>query len=438
VLELVVKKNRHPPSAAWRPDEAAAPYGRRALRGTLDAVVLKAMAKRAADRYVSPRELAAAVDQHENRKTVPRRRRRGTTARTLRAAMLFAFAGLLVPNGGATLANHPERNETPVRTSRSPGRITSGGTARQDAWDAYRRGLEFWRRRTEPAAAVSAYRQALQLDSGFALAYVALADAYAVQASPSPEAERAISQALRLQPGLGEAFASIGFIRLFHYWDWAGAEEALREATRRAPSYAQAHHWLGCYLMLMRRFDEARLELERAQALDPGTPAIRTDLGLLAHYAGDNERAVEYCREEVLRPEAAANSQACLASAYERLGRFQDAWRIDEWHLGPLLPRGSGDRESLLAASSLWLERNLPEAKLRFATGAVVNGNLGLRIARAFAHLGRREETLYWLLQAYHRRAFMMPYVNVEPLFQEYREEAEFQHLLTSMGLPTG
>jgi tetratricopeptide (TPR) repeat protein len=316
-------------------------------------------------------------------------------------------------------------------------RARPGDSARAAARTAYERGLRIWRTRTGLAGAIAEYRRAIAVDPGFALAHVALADAYAVQVSPSPEAERELAEALRLAPDLGEAQASLGFIRMFHYWDWAGAEAALRRAVVLAPGYAQAHHWLGCCLMLQRRFDQSRASLEQAERLDPGSPSILLDLGLLAYYTGDDGAAVRYCEAaRSAEDESAHPAHECLVRVYERTGRFREAWELDQWMLGRARPDRGGYAQRLREAPQVWIGKTLPYAEGEMVGAELVNPNVAYKAAVAFARLGDRKSVLRWLDTGIGRRAFLMPYVNVDPVFDAYRGDAGFRRVLGLMGFP--
>ena len=75
-------------------------------------------------------------------------------------------------------------------------------------------------------------------------------------------------------------------------WDWAGAERDFRLALTLDPTYATAHHRYGVHLAFMRRFDEAVAALQRAEALDPVSLAIVTDLGMTYNFARQPDRAI--------------------------------------------------------------------------------------------------------------------------------------------------
>jgi len=94
------------------------------------------------------------------------------------------------------------------------------GTDNLEAYNAYMLGRHLWRKRIEEdvMAAMDYFHEAIELDSGFALAYVGLADCWLVlpkfsnwpQMLVVPKAKKSIEQALKLDDLLAEAHASRG------------------------------------------------------------------------------------------------------------------------------------------------------------------------------------------------------------------------------------
>jgi len=128
---------------------------------------------------------------------------------------------------------------------------------------------------TRRAAAL--YEKAVAADSGFALAYARLsylkARAYWYNFDPSAEAidaaRAAAERALALQPELGEAHLSMGFV---HYWSHRDYDRALAEfdlARRSLPNNATALAAIAFVHRRQGKMDKARQELEEAATLDP-------------------------------------------------------------------------------------------------------------------------------------------------------------------------
>src|SRR5207247_6447277 len=78
---------------------------------------------------------------------------------------------------------------------------------------------------------------------------------------------------------IAEAHTSLGFLKMFHEWDWKGAEESYRRAIALNPGDATAHQWYAEHLVSQARFEEALAEARRAHALDPLAFILGTTLG---------------------------------------------------------------------------------------------------------------------------------------------------------------
>ena len=121
------------------------------------------------------------------------------------------------------------------------------------------------------------FRQRVEKAPQYAPLYAGLADAYALlpfytDTRPSeafPQAKEAAAKALRLDPTLAEAHASMAYVMNYYDWDRSGAEREFKHALELDPNDAATHHAYGRFLASMGRVDEARADLSRAQELDP-------------------------------------------------------------------------------------------------------------------------------------------------------------------------
>src|SRR5205814_4504781 len=111
-------------------------------------------------------------------------------------------------------------------------------------------------------------------------------------AAGMPRAKAAVTRALELEPALGEARATLGCIRSFYDWDWAGAEREFQRAIAVAPRYSVARQWYGASLCSIGRFAEGREQLRAALQLDPLSPMIGTQLAVGYYLEGCHGDAI--------------------------------------------------------------------------------------------------------------------------------------------------
>lgn len=164
---------------------------------------------------------------------------------------------------------------------------SQGDSSDSIAHEAFLRGRQLWRLRT-PASldeAETLLRQAVQRDPQFAKAWAALADTLLLQADygrrPVSEAielaEPAAVRAVTLAPRLGEAWASVGLLRL-SAGQLPAAERSLRQAIALDPRYEMAPTWLAVVLGRTGQNEEKEKVLRQALQLNPLEPVTNSNL----------------------------------------------------------------------------------------------------------------------------------------------------------------
>ena len=181
-------------------------------------------------------------------------------------------------------------------------------TRSPEAHELYLRGRSYWNKRLprDLIRSLQYFEQAIGKDPEYALAYAGLADAYNLLGSvgydvfpPSeviPKASLAAAQALRLDDSLAEAHAAMGFVRRFEF-DHVRAGLEHRRSVALNPNYVTGRQWLASHLWTQGRFDEALVQLQQAQTLEPMSPLISLNMGRHYYFARDFDRAIEHFAE---------------------------------------------------------------------------------------------------------------------------------------------
>ncbi len=122
------------------------------------------------------------------------------------------------------------------------------------AFDAYMRGRYHWNKRTKPDLdqAVEDFRRAIDIAPTYAAAYAGLADTYSLLAYQNflppleafPKARAAATRASELDATLADAYASLGYVNLYHDWDFASAETNFKHAIALNSQLVTAHQVL--------------------------------------------------------------------------------------------------------------------------------------------------------------------------------------------------
>jgi len=215
---------------------------------------------------------------------------------------------------------------------REQQRIRSVPTESFAAYEAYLIGKQSMEKRTKEslAKAEEYFRQAVELDPRYALAWVGLADTYMLQVwySELPERENfgkakaAIDMALELDSDLGEAYASLGLWKS-NMNDLEGAEQTYKQALELSPNYAPGHQWFSFLLADQGRWEEYVVELETAIQLDPLSALHRSNYANALREIGRVEEALEQYEITLeITPEAVAVYEPIAAIQWDQLNRL--------------------------------------------------------------------------------------------------------------------
>lgn len=343
---------------------------------------------------------------------------------------------------GERLTEHLRGKAAP-RARRKGASATAQGSP---AYQMYLRGRYAFNRLTPDSmrAAIKHYDEAIALEPVNALAWSGLADAWAMLAewkaiAPAeafPRARAAALRALELDAQQPEAHVSLGLVRQFWEWDWAGSESAFRRAIEIAPSYAMAHCWCGYLLAGLGRHEEALSELRLATELDPLSLIILTAMGSVSFYARRYEEAIALYRHVLnIEPDFLA-VRADLARALEYSGRMAEAVQEYEGALRlggtPMANYSAGLANVLAVSGRVGEAREMLAALSRRRAESYVSP---WALASIHARLGETEEALDWLERAYEEHDSTLVWLKVHPRFDALRREPRFEALIARLRL---
>lgn len=223
-------------------------------------------------------------------------------------------------------------------TASEQARVAAKPPASLEAYDLVLRGRDLLTRltRTATSNARSAFERAVELDPGYAPAYVGLgrADLLAVLVGWTPDpagtlrrAEARAEKAVAIDEFNPAARIVLGavYTRLGEY---DRAVETLREALKLNPSDPEIYAGLGDALLYDGQVEQARTALETAASLDPRLSSHDLfNLGATYFLLGDHARAAQVYERTVARQDGNAFIHAMLAAIYAEAGRKEEARR---------------------------------------------------------------------------------------------------------------
>jgi TolB-like protein len=138
-----------------------------------------------------------------------------------------------------------------ILLSEEKTKLTKRPTENLEAYNLYLLGRYFLYRESEEnyKKAIGYFEQAIAKDAKYALAYVGLAfcydylcsDGYMAPREGYPKARAAAMMALKFDDSLGEAHATLGYIKLLFDWDIPGAEAEFQRAIKLSPGSVDLH-----------------------------------------------------------------------------------------------------------------------------------------------------------------------------------------------------
>jgi DNA-binding winged helix-turn-helix (wHTH) protein/TolB-like protein/Tfp pilus assembly protein PilF len=321
--------------------------------------------------------------------------------------------------------------------------LTRQFTEDPDAFELYQKGRFEWNKRSwqSMVEAERLFRNAIDKDPKFALAYVGLADTLSMRNGVA-ETELAVLKALELDPTLAEAYAALGFSQTFHQWNWQAAEESFKKSIELNPNYATAHHWYAQVLAIQGRHDEAKAEMRRALEINPLSYNFLADLGQIYYFNREYGEAEEYCRKALEIYPDFVFAHEYLSDIYLKTGEYEKA--LDEMlaaqkTMSTFTNEPKKVYESRISSYKKDIE-NFPKTGIKKYIESQLAGfppepGYYPILAGNYAFLGEKEKALASLEKAFQGKGFLTVFIKADPIFDDLRGDPRYQEILRKMNL---
>ncbi len=321
-------------------------------------------------------------------------------------------------------------------------KLTKQATEDTEAYQLYLKGRYYWNKRTleDLNKALSYFRQAIQKDPNYALAHLGLAETYGVLPSYGDaqfretyrRAKAAAQQALKIDPTLGEAYATIASVEAQIEWDWQSADEDFKRAITFKPNYATAHQWYAEFLAAMGREEEAEHEILRARELDPLSLIVGANVGWVYYMAGRYDDAIAAAQNALQLDPNFGVAQFVLGVSYQQMKRHdksieyqrkaEESLHEYEWPDLAAAYAAAGEKQKALE----YIRRM--EAKPPLSTTYC-------GIAMTYGALGDKDKAFGMLDKAYEIGDYYLCFIRTEPRFNPLRSDPRFKALLKKLNL---
>jgi TolB-like protein len=325
--------------------------------------------------------------------------------------------------------------------------LTKRHTQNVEAYQLYLKGRHHWNRWTEEGfyKAIEHFRQAVENDPTYAMAYAGLADCYVLLGWNSylppkqafPKGKAAAQVALQIDPDLAEAHTPLAALLWLDDWEWDKAQTEFKRSLELSPTYPTANHWFAEYAMTMGRHEEAMVRIKKSQDLDPLSLIISVAVGWALYFARRYDEAIEQLRRTVDLDPNYPVTYWILGLLLRKKGSYELA--ITEGEKGVKLSGGSPLMRAALAHTLGTAGRTEEACQIlddltKLAKQKYVAPYFFAGIQTG---LGERERAIECLQKCYEEHSHWLIYLHLDPSMDDLRDSPGFQDLLRRVGLPT-
>ncbi len=316
-------------------------------------------------------------------------------------------------------------------------------TQNLEAYNLYLQGRFYYARWTTESfvTSIDYLNRAVQLDPKFAMAYAQLAEVQMVSiyssGSPSEvisKARLAAQRALDLDDMLADSHYAMGVVRLYE-WKWEEAEHEIKRALAINPNHAMSHDWYGWYFVANGRIQEALREMRRAQELEPLHGIINPDLAILLIYAREYDKALAQCKYTLKVDPGNFQGFMNLGTVHALQGDYRNA--ASAFQQAKVLDPDSG----WVVQSIGWLNvlsgkrGETIELVRSLELAAVTDVRMSDTVAYLYSVLGDADQSFKWLNKAFEARVPFVLSLQLDPGWDNIRNDPRYAQFLKKLGL---
>jgi serine/threonine protein kinase/tetratricopeptide (TPR) repeat protein len=311
--------------------------------------------------------------------------------------------------------------------------------------DLYLRGRYHWNKRTaeDLAKSIEYFQKVIEIDPRFALAYIALADAYTVIGNwgyRDPRemfalAKHYAEKALEIDSQLSQPYAVLAGVEIYLNFNWQEAERLYEEAIELNQNNATAHQWYAEFLSARGRQEEALAEIDKSLAIDPLSLIANQNRAVVLLREKRYNEALAQCRKTLDLDKEFRSVHLTAAYCYAGMGRFpdfvaelQEAMARDENGRRYADEAGRVFRQTGIEGLTRWMIKDIDEV-----SGTPYDSPYAK--AQLHAMLGEKDQAIEWMKKAVEVRSPSVVTWKVDPAFDALRNDPRFMTVIREAGL---
>jgi TolB-like protein/Flp pilus assembly protein TadD len=329
--------------------------------------------------------------------------------------------------------------------------FASTRTINPEAYEAYLKGRYFSDKGTAEGlnTGIEYFKQAIQKEPSYALAYAGLADAWSFLGFGLPgappfleiarNARTAAMKALDLDDKLSEAHAALGFTKFLWDWEWEAAEKEYQRALQLNPNNAIGYHRYAVLLLSLGRYEEALRNFERAHQIDPLSPLVNRWLVESLVKAGRSDQALEQARKMLELHSGNYYAHFGAGVVYALLNMYKEA--IPQLEQASSIS-ASGKKLGANASARRLLAHSFLATGRREEAEKILNElirdtpTFASHIGDLLVDLGRTDEAFEWFEKCYATRCAGIVHFKTTPYHTPLQSDPRYKEMVRRMGYP--
>ncbi len=321
-------------------------------------------------------------------------------------------------------------------TGEQQKQMARGTTQNSDAYQFYQKGRFYWNKRDPEniKKSIEYFRQAVQADPSYALAYAGLSEAYSVSSGyevmssreAHPLAQAAAKKAIQLDDSLPESHEAMA-VALSLARNWQDSEQEYRRTLELSPNDAVAHYFYAfSYLVPMGRLDDAAAEFRKALDIDPFSLIINTNYGVVLFMQRKYPEALQQYRKTL-------ELQPGFGVAHLRLADF---YAYQEDYVSASAERVKSDRTFVAPPHPDRKSYALAEIAAADAVEKKYGTRTPWQLAVAWTMLGEKDKALRALQESCTQEDDLEATFVRSPNFDPLHSDPRWGELMKCLGLP--
>ena len=313
------------------------------------------------------------------------------------------------------------------------------------AYEAYLMGMSYWYRLSNQDLdqALRYFELAQEIDPNYANAYLGIAMVWGARAQggilpgkeAGPKLDSLMLMAVALDSSLAEVHYSLAINNTWWNWDWQRAGIEYEKTIKLDPNHAAVRAYYSHYLNIVGKPEEAMIQIDEALRIDPINPLFQALYGMDLNYARKFDQVIEILTNTLKTTPNELTALSALRAAYHNNKEFDKAYEI---FIRSYQVRN--DDEAVLALETGYEEGGYTMALTRLAEMLIARSEIQYvtpwQIGTLYTRAGNNDEAIRYLNLAYDDHDANMPYIDIDPIFDELKGDPRFQELLAKMDFP--